>query len=64
MLHGHGITNKKSNKKNIRWPVQIQSKATDYGCENEKRAVEKYASLMRENYLNFVVRDSVFYISI
>ena len=44
--------------------MQIQSEATDYGCENEKRAVEKYASLMRENYLNFVVRDSVFYISI
>ena len=44
--------------------MQVQSEATDYGCENERPAVEKYASLMRENYLNFVVRDSVFYISI
>ena len=44
--------------------MKIQTEATEWGCEHQKYAVEKYASFMRENHLNFVVRDSGSYISI
>ena len=45
--------------------MKIQTEATEWDCEHEKHAIEKYTSFMRENHLNFVVvRDSGFYISI
>ena len=53
------VSPSKSLIKNICYPVKIQTEATEWGCEHEKHAVEKYAS-----FLNFVVRDSGFYISI
>ena len=44
--------------------MKIETKATVWSCELEKHAVEIYVSFMRENHLNFDVRDSGFYISI
>ena len=58
------VSPSKSLIKNICYPVKIQTEATEWGCEHEKHAVEKYASFMRENHMNFVVRDSRFYIFI
>ena len=54
------VSTSKSLIKKICYPVKMQ---TEWDCEHEN-AVEKYASFMRENHLNFVVRDLVFYISI
>ena len=58
------VSPSKSLIKQICYPVKIQTEATEWGCEHQKYAVEKYASFMRENHLNFVVRDSGPYISI
>ena len=64
MLDWHCITFKKPNEKNLlytQWKSRLKQL---YGAVNLKNMQLKYVSFMRENHLNFDVRDSGFYISI